>query len=262
MFYNYSDRWFWWSLYFCGRVYIMVDYNKEYFGNNTDPNNDNLNNQNNQTNYNYGNQSNDYNNFDHTNVNHNVNYGVGDYNTRFDNAVNNQYVEEVKPVQKKKRRRRRSKGEVLLFDYVVPIVVGIVISLLLIRNFGRGVVKGNSMSPTLKDGQNVIILKSNKNIKRNDIVFIHSDKLDEDIVKRVVAVEDDVLEIKGKDVYVNQKKIDDSYTENHTDEQYVKPMKIPDGCIYVLGDNRDDSTDSRVLGPIDVDDVFAKVIYK
>ena len=118
------------------------------------------------------------------------------------------------------------------------------------------------MSPTLKDGQNVIILKSNKNIKRNDIVFIHSEKLDEDIVKRVVAVENDVVEIKGTDVYVNSRKIDDSYTASHSDEQYIKPMVIPEGCVYVLGDNRDDSTDSRVLGPIDTEDIFAKVIYK
>ncbi|MCR5628577.1 signal peptidase I [Eubacterium sp.] len=217
----------------------MVDYNKEFFGENSDSEDEKVNSQ-------------------------NVDYGVGDYNSRFDEV--NDYIEpieeEEKPKPKKRRRRRRSKGEILLFDYVLPIVVGLVISFLLIHFFGRGVVKGNSMSPTLKDGQNVIIFKSNKHIKRNDIVFLHSDKLEEDIVKRVIAVENDVVEIKGTDVYVNSKKIDDSYTENHTDEQYIKPMKIPEGCIYVLGDNRDDSTDSRVLGPVDVEDVFAKVIYK
>lgn len=217
----------------------MVDYNKEFFGENSDSEDEKVNSQ-------------------------NVDYGVGDYNSRFDEV--NDYIEpieeEEKPKLKKRRRRRRSKGEILLFDYVLPIVVGLVMSFLLIHFFGRGVVKGSSMSPTLKDGQNVIIFKSNKHIKRNDIVFLHSDKLEEDIVKRVIAVENDVVEIKGTDVYVNSKKIDDSYTENHTDEQYIKPMKVPEGCIYVLGDNRDDSTDSRVLGPIDVEDVFAKVIYK
>ena len=238
----------------------MVDYNKEYFGNNSNPNNENVNNQNNL------NQNYNYNNFDYNNINQNqnVNYGVGDYNTRFDNAVNNQYAEQNMPqqVHKKRRRRRRSKGEILLFDVVLPIALGIAISFLLIHFFGRGVVRGDSMSPTLKDGQNVIIFKSNKSIKRNDIVFIHSDKLDEDIVKRVVAVENDVVEIKGTDVYVNSEKLDDSYTASHSDEQYIKPTVIPEGCVYVLGDNRDDSTDSRVLGPIDVEDVFAKVIYK
>ena len=217
----------------------MVDYNKEFFGENSDSEDEKVNSQ-------------------------NVNYGMGDYNSRFDNVTdyNEPVEEEEKPKPKKRRRRRRSKGEILLCDYVLPIAVGLAISFLLIHFFGRGVVKGNSMSPTLKDGQNVIILKSNKHIKRNDIVFLHSSKLEEDIVKRVVAVENDVVEIKGTDVYVNSKKIDDSYTENHTDEQYIKPMKVPEGCVYVLGDNRDDSTDSRVLGPIDVEDVFAKVIYK
>lgn len=217
----------------------MVDYNKEFYGENSDSEDEKVNSQ-------------------------NVDYGVGDYNSRFDEV--DDYIEPVeeeeKPKPKKRRRRRRSKGEILLCDYVLPIVVGLVISFLLIHFFGRGVVKGNSMSPTLKDGQNVIIFKSNKHIKRNDIVFLHSDKLEEDIVKRVIAIENDVVEIKGTDVYVNSKKIDDSYTENHTDEQYIKPMKVPEGCIYVLGDNRDDSTDSRVLGPVDVEDVFAKVIYK
>lgn len=261
----------------------MVDYNKEFFGENSNSEDEKLNNQNihNNRDYNYdenyynpdnyGNVSsdnytsvgNDYNNFDYANVNQNINYSVGDYNSKFDNVTNyNEPIKEQQPIKKKRRRRRRSKGEILLFDYVLPIGVGIAISLLLIHFFGRGVVKGNSMSPTLKDGQNVIILKSNKNIKRNDIVFIHSDELEEDIVKRVIAVENDVVEIKGTEVYVNSEKVDDSYTEKHTDEQYIKPMKIPEGCIYVLGDNRDDSTDSRVLGPIDLEDVFAKVIYK
>ena len=219
----------------------MVDYNKKFFGD------DKINEINKKS----------------ENTENSYYHKVGDYNALNRENVSVEAANENELVEKKKRKhKKRSKGEILLYDYCIPIAIGLVIAFVLIHFFGRGVVNGSSMSPTLKDGQSVLIFKSNKNIKRNDIVFIHSKELDEDIVKRVVAVEGDMLEIRGVDVYVNNEKIDDSYTEVHSDEQYVKPMKIPEGCIYVLGDNRDNSTDSRSLGPIEIDDVFAKVIFK
>ena len=222
----------------------MVDYNKKFFGDN---NSNEIKKKNDNTDNPYYHKVGDYNALNNT-----ENVSV--------EAINENEVVEKK--RKKRKHKKRSKGEILLFDYCLPIAIGLVIAFVLIHFFGRGVVNGSSMNPTLKDGQSVLIFKSNKNIKRNDIVFIHSEELEEDIVKRVVAVEGDMFEIRGVDVYVNGEKIDDSYTEVHSDEQYVKPMKIPEGYVYVLGDNRDNSTDSRSLGPIDIDDIFAKVIFK
>ena len=150
----------------------------------------------------------------------------------------------------------------ILKDYVIPIVVGVIVAVTVSHFFGRGVIHGESMMPTLKDGQSVLIVKSNKHIKKDDIVFIHCDRLKDDIVKRVIAVGGDNIKYDGTDVYVNGEKIDDSYTLQHKDETYIDEMVIPDGYIYVLGDNRDNSTDSRILGNIDIDDVFAEVILK
>ena len=149
----------------------------------------------------------------------------------------------------------------ILSDICIPIAIGVVIAFIFGHFFGKGVIHGDSMNPTLKDGQNVFIFKTNRDIKEEDIVFIHSDYLGEDIVKRVVALEGDKVRIENGDVYVNDKKIDDSYTNPHNAKQCIDEIEVPKDYIYVLGDNRDNSTDSRILGPISIGDVFAKVIW-
>lgn len=161
----------------------------------------------------------------------------------------------------KKVRKPRSKGERLIIDFGIPIVAGIIIGIVLIVCIGRATVKGDSMEPTLKNGQTVLLQKTNKNIKQYDIVFAHSKELETDIVKRVIAVEGDKVELRGTDIYVNGKATKTSFCKANTNAVYAKEIVVPKGYVYVVGDNRDNSTDSRKLGSIKLDDVFGKALF-
>ena len=94
------------------------------------------------------------------------------------------------------------------------------------------------------------------------------EQLDEgkkNIIKRIVALEGDRVEIKDGTVYVNKKRLDDSFlTEKYTPAytQEYSDLVVPKGCVFVLGDNRTNSKDSRMMGPIPVDRVMGKTFVR
>lgn len=127
-----------------------------------------------------------------------------------------------------------------------------------------GHISGYSMAPTLKDGQTVqydCSRKRKKNIRRNDIVAIKNKHVSTGtMIKRVVAIEGDSVFAYDGILYVNGQPEEFKpfgKTEN------VKQLVVPKGCIYVLGDNRRNSIDSRIHGPMKkskVVGVFEKII--
>lgn len=100
-------------------------------------------------------------------------------------------------------------------------------------------------------------------IKNDDVVVLWSDTLGEYIIKRVVGVPGDRIEIREGQVYRNGVRIYESYLNSHLWAEVMDAVDVtvPEGHIYVMGDNRDDSTDSRVIGFIEADCVFGKVLF-
>lgn len=135
------------------------------------------------------------------------------------------------------------------------------------------VVKGISMLPTLQDGNRLLIEKITPrlgNIRRGDIVtlnvpeFLESGK--ETIIKRVVGLEGDTVEIRddGK-VYINGKPIVEDYINGSTTNKIASgynKITVPKGYVYVLGDNRHFSKDSRIIGPVSVGKIGGKVLVR
>ena len=139
-----------------------------------------------------------------------------------------------------------------IIEYIVLIVV-----ILLIRTylFVPIMVSGNSMVPTLNNGDVMILNKFSylvNDIKRFDIVVV--DYENEYIIKRVIGLPGDYVEYKNDILYVNGKKIKEEYDREYTEDFNLNDLnieKIPNNYYLVLGDNRPISKDSRKIGLID-----------
>ncbi|WP_407272164.1 signal peptidase I [Radiobacillus sp. PE A8.2] len=160
-------------------------------------------------------------------------------------------------------------------DWVKALVIaGVLAFVVRMFFFTPIVVDGLSMEPTLENGDHMIVNKISYNFgepQRFDIVIFHA-TIQKDYIKRViglpgehVAVQDDVLYINNQQVvepFLEESKAqltDKMYTEDFSLEQLPGGYEtIPEGHVLVLGDNRGDSTDSRLLGLIPYDQLVGK----
>lgn len=158
-----------------------------------------------------------------------------------------------------------------LREWLIAITIAL-IAVLLVRHFlfTTYIVSGQSMEPNFHDGDRMIINKiiySMRDPKPGEVVVLHASKYD-DYIKRVIAVEGDTVRIEYDDVYVNGIRIDEPYIdhevqaarESHTvyNRFNQEDIVIPEGHIYVLGDNRSNSMDSRSMGPIPINEVVGR----
>lgn len=124
-------------------------------------------------------------------------------------------------------------------------------------------VKGDSMEPTYSDGDTLVTLYTN-DVTMNDIVVVWCNYLDEYIVKRVIGVEGDLIEIKNGYLYRNGYRLYESYLNEQSWYKNIDyaDLVVPEGEVFVLGDNRANSSDSRMFGTLPKDAVFGKVIVR
>jgi signal peptidase I len=181
------------------------------------------------------------------------------------------------------------KSKSTLREYAEALAVAFLLALF-IRTFIVQAFKipSGSMLPTLQIGDHILVNKLRYGIRlpilgqrvvkfqdprRGDIiVFVYPVDPQKDFIKRVVGEPGDTIEIKHKQIYVNDKKIDDPNAhfvdgpgENSrlTPRDNYGPVTVPPDKIFVMGDNRDRSYDSRFWGFVPLDDVKGKafVIY-
>ena len=150
-------------------------------------------------------------------------------------------------------------------SYVIVILIVIIIRVFI---FDPVRVDGPSMDTTLKNGQILILDKMSyrkKDIKRFDIVVIKLD--DKKIIKRVIGLPNEVVEVKDNTIYINGKEINDPYASTDTDDfnmAEIGLIKIPGDSYLVMGDNREVSLDSRYaeVGTIKREKILGKATLR
>ena len=157
-----------------------------------------------------------------------------------------------------------------VYDWIQCIIFALVFCVLLFVFGARMVnVVGHSMVPTLEQNDKVIISNLFYHPKQGDIVVLRKQTLmDEPIVKRIIATEGQTVDIDFDDgvVYVDGKALDEPYVNTPTNLSYdmTFPVTVPEGKLFVLGDNRNDSLDSRStdIGFINENKVLGKVVFR
>lgn len=118
-----------------------------------------------------------------------------------------------------------------------------------------------SMEPTLKKSDYIAGFRIKPSgLRRGDIVVFATGKKEDYYVKRVVGLPGETLIIFEGFVYIDGNKLDEPYVQNRGNENFG-PLAIPEGRLFLMGDNRTDSLDSRWLGPVPASQVEAKVSF-
>ncbi len=171
---------------------------------------------------------------------------------------------------KKKKKEKNSPAEELYGwaqSFLFAIMLLVLVSSFVVRISG---VSGGSMLDTLKDNDRVLVQILGYNYpEKGDIVVVTAPSFSsEPIVKRVIALEGDTVEIySGGHVFVNGEELYEPYVSSldfNGGQTLSYPYTVPDGHIFVMGDNREVSADSRYysIGPIDIDNIIGKVFFR
>jgi signal peptidase I len=124
-------------------------------------------------------------------------------------------------------------------------------------------VAGESMAPTLHQGQVLLVDKLGDDVHRGDLVVFHDPNQGTPSVKRVVGVAGDRVVIRDAVLSVNNREVPEPYVDRASiDGLYTPTTVVPEGHVFVLGDNRARSLDSRVYGPVALDDVDGRVLLR
>ena len=209
--------------------------------------------------------------------------------------IKNTEKKEIKKVKKEKVKKSVAREAMeWILSFFIAFLAAVVIKYFI---FTPTLVKQGSMTPTILDGERVLINKLvrtfNGEYKRGDIITFEQ-PIDVDVekgvalynpidgvrefvshevlevgkvsfIKRVIGVAGDHVYIENGDVYVNGEKLDEPYLQDGVEtprKGEFYDIKVPDGYIFAMGDNRDGSTDCRAFGCVPLDEVEGRVTYR
>lgn len=156
-----------------------------------------------------------------------------------------------------------------VYDILRSVLISASILILIITFvFTMVIVDGRSMQHTLESGDKIIVTKMGYQPKDGDVIVVGKSEegYSKPIVKRVIATEGQTLEIdfENQQVIVDGKVLDEPYISSETIEGTAEiPDVIPEGYVFVMGDNRYISMDSRYkdIGLVNVDDIVGKAVF-
>lgn len=142
--------------------------------------------------------------------------------------------------------------------------IGIILVVVLIRTFIITPVRvdGPSMEPTLHDGDILLLKKFNNKLQRFDVVVLNYQN--EKLVKRIIGLPGEKVAYIDNHLYINGNIVEESFISEDTENFSLRELgvdQIPKGYYFVVGDNRDNSLDSRYLGLIKEEDIKGEVVF-
>jgi signal peptidase I len=176
-----------------------------------------------------------------------------------------------------KRRRSSDKDKVRSIVEWVAVVVGALVVALVVKTFlfQAFYIPSASMEPTLEKGDRVLVNKLSydlHDVNRGDVVVFElpSDRVGpdgiKDLIKRVVGLPGEEIESRDGQVYIDGKLLKEPYLAEGvtTDHPPIEKQTVPDGHVFVMGDNRDNSADSRFpnRGPIPIDTIVGRAFIQ
>lgn len=122
-------------------------------------------------------------------------------------------------------------------------------------------VPSSSMEPTLINRDQVITMKD-REYKRGDIIVIRDPALDENLVKRLVGLPGDTIQVTDGALFINGAYASEPYVKEPMEYLLMSPVVVPEGHIFLLGDNRNQSEDSHTDGrTFSMSDIVGRVVY-
>jgi signal peptidase I len=165
-------------------------------------------------------------------------------------------AEESKPAEEATNWKR------FFLDILETLVLALILFVGINTVSARVRVDGFSMRPTLEDGEFVLVSKLSYKFgeyNRGDIIVFHFPlNPDEELVKRIIGLPGDNVVVKDNQVYVNGQKLDEPYIAQAP--LYSGEWIVPEGTLFVLGDNRNNSNDSKDWGLLPQDNVVGKAV--
>lgn len=152
-------------------------------------------------------------------------------------------------------------GQIVL-DIVETVVLALVLFLGINAVSARVRVDGFSMNPTLLDGEFVLVNRlayRTGDMQRGDIiVFRSTTSPDLDLIKRIIGLPGDIISVQNGQVIINSQVLSEPYIA--AAPNYNGQWQVPEGNLFVLGDNRNDSSDSHQWGLLPFDNIVGKAI--
>jgi signal peptidase I len=182
--------------------------------------------------------------------------------------------DEGEPPAKERRARRSGWRSAVEWALVIggALLVALVVRTFLVQAFW---IPSASMEPTLHEGDRVLVNKLSydlHDVHHGDVIVFerpdeqsdvpHPEDEIQDLIKRVIALPGDVIEARDGIVYINDEPLEESYLAPDTPTTDLPRQEIPEGEVFVMGDNRTNSHDSRRFGPVDESSIVGRAFLR
>ena len=161
-----------------------------------------------------------------------------------------------------------------LKEWIKDLGIAVIVAALFLQFIMPTLVREHSMENTLHENDYVFVSRRHytwlgRDLERGDIIVFNSDLtlsmgIKKLLVKRIIGLPGDTVSISDGKVYVNGRETDQSFTKDGYTNSKMDEVTVPEGCVFVLGDNRQNSTDSRssAVGFVPISKIRGKVFFR